>query len=114
MSDWLDILRAEVARTSQARVVRALKDATGNGYPSPTVISQVLSENYPGSTERLAAIVLGLWGHATVDCPVLGEIGTDACQRHQHAKFSTANPQRVTMYRACRAGCPHSRLEDDR
>lgn len=103
----LDLLRAACQRSSQSAVARRLRDASGNGYPSDTVISQALSGKYPGRLDRLEALVAGLYGGAKVACPVLGEIGRDQCDRHQHAPFAATNPIRVALYRACR-GCPNA------
>lgn len=48
--------------------------------------------------------------HATVACPVAGELRMHHCLQNQRMPFAATNPQRVRLYRACRAGCPHSRL----
>ena len=40
-------------------------------------------------------------------CPVLGVISGHQCSREQARPFSSANPLRVQLYRACRGGCPH-------
>ena len=47
----------------------------------------------------------------TVNCPVVGEIAKDRCLNHQAAPFASTNPQRVSLYKACRGGCSHSALE---
>ncbi|WP_295582217.1 XRE family transcriptional regulator [uncultured Lamprocystis sp.] len=110
---WLERLRWECEQTSQARVVRQLRAASGCRFPSGTLISQVLNGCYPGRTARLQLLVDGLYGGVTVWCPVLGDITTDRCDANQHAPFSTVNPLRVMLYRACRNGCPNSRLDSD-
>lgn len=46
----------------------------------------------------------------TVHCPILGELAADRCLTTQLEPFSAANPLRVALYRACRGGCPNSRL----
>lgn len=114
MDDWLSILRAAVERAGkggQAKVARALRDAAGNGYPSDGLVSQAINGKYPGRLDRLQALVEGLYGGATVQCPVLGEIGRDACDRHQHAPFSASNATRVALYRACKR-CPNAQEPD--
>lgn len=40
-------------------------------------------------------------------CPVLGVISGNRCLEEQAKPFSSVNPQRVQLYRACRNGCPH-------
>jgi len=45
-----------------------------------------------------------------VDCPVVGEIPTHICLNYQKRPFTSVNPQYVQIYKACRNGCPHSKL----
>lgn len=42
-----------------------------------------------------------------VACPVLGMLEKQECLREQAKPFSSANPLRVQLYRACRNGCPY-------
>lgn len=103
-ADWIEALAAECARVgSQAKVARDL------GY-SPSTLSLVLKGTYPGSTAAIEAVVRGRLMSSVVDCPVVGELPTDQCQRHQQAPWAPHNPQRIAFFRACRSGCPHSRL----
>lgn len=108
---WLARLRQEVARTSQRRVADALRG--DNGYPSETLLSQVLNGKYPGQTGRLQRLVEGHYLGHTVACPVLGEISRADCEHHQVRPFAATNPQRVDLFRACRGGCPHAHGEPD-
>lgn len=41
-----------------------------------------------------------------VSCPVLGAMSRTHCLEEQARPFSSANPLRVQIYRACRNGCP--------
>lgn len=45
-------------------------------------------------------------------CPVLGTISDYRCGRNQHIphKVIDAHPAVGALYRACRSGCPHSKL----
>lgn len=110
-SDWLARLRQEVERSSQRRVATALRG--DNGYPSDTLLSQVLSGKYPGQTGRLQRLVEGYYLGATVFCPVLGDISRADCEHNQVKPFAATNPQRVDLFRACRGGCPHAHGEPD-
>lgn len=107
---WLARLRVEVARSTQRRVAELLRGH--NGYPSETLLSQVLSGKYKGRTERLQRLVEGYYLGATVPCPVLGTVTRDTCEREQRRPFAATNPHRVALFRACRAGCPYSSLEE--
>jgi hypothetical protein len=104
----LDLLREAVANSSAAAVARRLRDVSGDKYPSDALISRVLSGSYNHDTARLEALVQGCYGGAVVECPILGQIGRDACDRNQRAPFSPSNPMRVQLYRACRGGCPNA------
>ena len=42
-----------------------------------------------------------------LSCPVLGIISISQCSREQGRPFSSANPLKVQLYRACRDGCPY-------
>lgn len=113
-NEWVERLRGECARTSQRRVRERLRQA--DGFPSETVLSQVLGGKYPGRTDRLRDIVEGVYLGFRVDCPELGDIGRDECAGWQSQSWTPTNPTRIQMWRACRAGCPHSRIqpEDER
>nr|WP_102136285.1 hypothetical protein [Marinobacterium profundum] len=104
MSDWLEVLREQVATSSQSRVALELG-------VSKTMISQVLGGKYPAEPADLRRKVEGHYMDRTVECPVLGIIPIHECEAHQQRPFSATNPQRVRLYRACRAGCPNSNLE---
>jgi len=104
--DWIDILRAESARTSQSRVGQRI------GY-SATVVSRVLAGDYKGDTGSVEDAVRGALMGETVDCPVIGDIPRNRCIEHQRKEFGATNPMRVQLYRACRSGCPNSRLEHE-
>ena len=110
MSDWLETLRAEVGKASLKRVAEKLRG--GNGYPSETLISQVLNGKYKGKTDRLQRLVEGYFHGATVACPVMGDITRDQCDHEQRKPFAATNHTRISLFRACRGGCPHSTLEE--
>jgi hypothetical protein len=102
-SDWVAVLRVECEKTSQSAVSKKLD------Y-SPAVVNQVLKGTYKGDTAKVEAAVKGLFMNEVVDCPVVGEIATNICLNYQKLPFAPINPLRVQLYKACRAGCPHSRL----
>ncbi len=104
MNDWIEVLRQEVQARSQSRVAAELG-------VSKTMISQVLNDKYPADPADLRRKVEGHYMKRTVECPVLGTIPVHQCEAHQKRPFGAANPQRVRLYRACRAGCPNSKLE---
>lgn len=102
-NDWVDVLRAECEKSSQSAVSRQLD------Y-SPAVINQVLKGTYKGDVSKVEAAVKGCFMNEIVACPVVGEIATNICLSYQKQPFAAINPLRVQLYKACRAGCPHSRL----
>lgn len=95
----LDLLRDAVANhRSQSRVAKML------GYSTAT-ISQVLGGCYQGAIEKVLQRVEEVFGQRIVACPVLGEIGFSRCVQERRTPFTTANPLRVQLYRAC-LKCP--------
>lgn len=100
---WLEVLREAVARSSQTRVARRI------GYCN-SVVSTVLAGTYAGDLQRVQAAVEGALMNAQVECPVLGLISRAKCVEIQRRPFTPTNPMNVTLYRACRSGCPHSFL----
>lgn len=79
------------------------------GY-SASALSTVLNNRYPGDVARVAEKVRGALMGETVICPVLGEVGRNECLDWQKKPFAATSSIRVAVYRACRAGCPHSAL----
>lgn len=102
-ASWLDVLRATCEMSSQATVAHRI------GY-SQAVVSAVLNGTYKGDLRRVQAAVEGGLMNATVECPILGTISRAQCIGWQRRPFTATNPLAVTMYRACRSGCPNSFL----
>ncbi len=100
---WVEALARECDATNQTRAAKRL------GY-SAAAVSQTLTATYKGNLKAIQKAAEGALMAATVVCPVLGILGTDQCRSHQRAPFSSGNPLRIQLYRACRNGCAHSRL----
>lgn len=100
--DWLRVLRAAVKKDGLKQVSLQIRR-------SKSCISGVLSGKYKASTEQIAERVRGELMNKRIECPVLGEISPAACQDWQEKPFAATNPERVAVYRACRAGCKHFR-----
>lgn len=105
--DWVRRLAEECAKTSQSKVAKRLNR-------SASLVSAVLSCSYKGDMAAVEEVVRGVYFSATIDCPALGEIGTNTCRDWMRlaASFSNINSERVRMYQACRA-CPRYRKEAD-
>lgn len=96
-SSLLSLLKDAVnSQGSQAKVGKML------GYSSAT-ISQVLSGSYQGTLDSFLARVEEVFGTREISCPILGAIPLSRCVKERRREFSTANPQRVQLYRACRS-----------
>lgn len=80
------------------------------GYSAATV-SYVLSKRYAGDVGKVFEKIRGALMGEVVECPALGEIRRDQCLDHQRQPFSATSAARARVYRACRSGCPHSRLK---
>ncbi|MEX2480236.1 MAG: transcriptional regulator [Gammaproteobacteria bacterium] len=104
--EWIVRLAEAADQSSQTRIAKRL------GY-SGSVVSQVIRHSYKGDYGAVEQAVKGAFMAETVDCPVLGELASDTCGRHQrHARhFSAGSSMRVALYRTCRGDCPHSRLQ---
>ncbi len=105
-SSWITALRKACAETTQAAVARKLGVST-------SMISQALKGGYnKGRTDRLQTLVEIELMAQTVDCPIIGTLLKRRCIEHQtrDSRFATANPLKMQLYRACRSGCPHSKL----
>ncbi len=102
---WMRALRDAIAAHGLTATARQLG-------VSPSMISQAVKGLYKGNIARLQTLVEGSLLSATVSCPVLGDLPKHKCQQHQDRArmFATANPLKAQLYRACRAGCPYSRL----
>ena len=105
MEKWMHALRNAIAKQGLAPVARQLG-------VSPSLISQAVKGVYKGNIARLQTLVEGSLLTETVSCPVLGDLAKHKCLQHQERPraFATANPIKAQLYRACRAGCPYSKL----
>jgi len=101
-----------VAELAQLADREGLKAAAARVNYSPSAISNVINGRYQGDLGRVEECVRGALMGATVDCPALGLIGRDACLEWQKRPFSPSSSIRVQVYRACRSGCPHSKLKE--
>ncbi|EJK2116150.1 helix-turn-helix transcriptional regulator [Vibrio navarrensis] len=103
---WLDALKAEIEKpgNSQNKVAKELGISTSK-------LSQTLRGVYPGSVEDIRIKVEGMYLTRTVTCPVKGDIPIHECADNQQRPFSSSNRERVRLFKACRSGCPHSKLE---
>ena len=101
---WLTVLRSECRARTQAAVAEEI------GY-SPAVVNQVLQGKYKGDLVRVERAVRGAFMGETCHCPVMGEIPVNQCLTIQKQPFASTNPQRVRLYRACRAGCVNSQID---
>lgn len=103
LPDWVLALAEEANRTSGSDAAKRI------GY-SGAVVTQVCRANYRGDLDKVEGKVRGALLGAEVECPVLGAIGRDRCFEEQGKKHIGTSALRTKLYRACRCGCPHSRL----
>ena len=104
LPEWVAALAKSCDRSDQKQTAYRI------GY-SPPVVNQVLKRTYKGNLKRVQTAVEGALMAATVDCPVVGEIGADKCLQIQRQALAPTNPERVKLWRACRGGCRHSRIQ---
>jgi hypothetical protein len=106
LPDWVEALAEEADRSNQAKAARRIS------YSS-SVVSTILKNAYSGDLKAVEQAVRDGLMRGTVDCPVKGEISGTECRSHQLAPFAATSSRRVQLYRACRSGCPHSRLGEE-
>ncbi|WP_208948337.1 transcriptional regulator [Segnochrobactrum spirostomi] len=98
--DWVRVLAERCDATSQKKAAREI------GYRD-SVVSQILAGTYAGSIANVEQAVRSALMRSTLDCPVLGPIGGAECAGHQREQYSSANPLKVRLFRACRT-CVHA------
>ena len=102
---WLDELKKRVDMTSMTVVAKEM------GLSKAT-ISLVINGKYNGNMDRVQLLTESIYLGHNVECPVLGLIPKHKCIAHQEAKHVGSTPQGIQLYKACRSGCPHSKLEE--
>lgn len=104
--DWVIALAEACSKDSQSAVARRV------GYSAPT-ISAVLGNTYKGNMPKVEDAVRWQLIGETVSCPILGAIRKTECREWQGKPYAATSSHRVAMYRACRDGCPHSRISTE-
>ncbi|PTW61394.1 hypothetical protein C8N35_102103 [Breoghania corrubedonensis] len=107
LPEWLEELAGMADRIGLAATAKRV------GY-STSAVSTAIRGVYAGDLGRIEDRVRGALMGAVVECPALGEIGRHACLDWQKRAFAPSSAARVRVYRACRAGCPHSKLKGER
>jgi DNA-binding transcriptional regulator YdaS (Cro superfamily) len=74
---------------------------------SGAVVSQTIRNSYQGNKENIEERVRAIFMAGLVDCPSLGEIGTEDCLKYRDdaAELVSASPNKVRMFAACNR-CP--------
>lgn len=106
LPEWVEALAMEANRTTGAAAGRRI------GY-SGSVVTSVCKACYAGDIGAVEAKVRGALMGATLECPVLGEIGRDRCLDEQKKRHVATSAVRTALFHACRSGCQHSRLKSD-
>lgn len=104
LPDWVREIAELADRESLNSCARKI------GY-SAAALSQTIGNKYRGDLAKVEDKVRGALMGKTVDCPVLGAIGRHTCLDWQAKPRAVTNSTRSKVYRACRNGCPHSRLK---
>lgn len=105
MPEWV----RELAALADRDGLRGCERLIGYSY---TTISQAIANKYRGDVSRIEQKVRGALMGETVTCPVQGQIARNVCLDWQRKPRAVTNPFRTKVYRACRNGCPHSRLKN--
>lgn len=105
LPDWVEVLADAVDKAGATRPV-----AETIGY-SPSAVSSVINNSYTGRLVHLETAVRRSLMRDRVECPVLGTITGERCERAQRVKrCPSTNPVAVRLFRTCRSGeCAFSR-----
>lgn len=99
--DWI----AELVRFADAEGLAGAERRVGY---SRSAISSIIAGKYKGDIDRVEQMVRGALMAETVECPVLGPLGRNACLDWQAKPFAPTSSHRMTMHRACKT-CPQRR-----
>ncbi|ACI98511.1 hypothetical protein [Rhodospirillum centenum] len=105
MPEWVVTLATACDAQGQRRVADIIER-------SPALVSNVIrgrygANGYAGDLTAVEQVVRGALMNATLNCPVLGEIGLNRCQDERTRPFTATSSMRARLYRACRQ-CPHN------
>jgi hypothetical protein len=104
LPDWVEELATYASAWSGTLAAQKI------GY-SPAVVTHVIANSYKGDLSAVEGKVRGALMGEEVICPVLGAIGRNVCLDEQAKPGHATSSIRSKVYRACRAGCVHSRLK---
>ena len=96
ITDHMDLLKQAVTQYGQSTVARAL------GY-SVSAVNQILRGKYKGGLTNVLKRVNEVYGTGTIECPVMGTITIQRCAAERKKPFAITSPQRVRLFKACRA-----------
>ena len=101
MSDWLNILREEVAKP---RTIQAVADQLGY---SRVTISRALSEKYDGSTDKIRAKVIATFFDRIV-CPhTNADLAQADCEFIRTGPMPQSDAKALDQWTACQF-CPNN------
>lgn len=105
LPDWV----AELA--AYADVHGAKATARMIGYSVSAVSVVINGKGHKLNLARIEEMVRGAIMGLSVECPERGDMPRDVCMGWQARPYSVTSAAAVRMYRACRSGCPHSKLK---
>ena len=105
--DWV----AELAIHADRHGAKATGEAIGYSNSAVSVVINQGSGFANFDLVRIEQAVRGGLMGLMVDCPRKGPMARDVCLAWQAKPKASTSPDRVRMYRACRSGCPHSRIK---
>ncbi|GEC14257.1 transcriptional regulator [Nitrobacter winogradskyi] len=106
MPDWIETLAIEANRTNLGKTAHRIGIRRN-------VLCSVLYNKYSGNLAKIEERAREALPPPPTDCPVLGAIEQKRCLNEQRMDNTGASSIRAKLYRACRGGCPHSRLTQE-
>jgi hypothetical protein len=96
-TDQMELFRTKCDELGKAEVARR------TGYSPPT-ISQLYNAAYGADPSAILQRVEEVFASdKSVACPMLGPITPGKCAEQRRRPYAATNPQRVRMFRACKA-----------
>jgi hypothetical protein len=102
---------AELAAYADLHGAKAAGKAIGYSNSAVSVVLNRAPTIEKFDLVRIEQSVRGALMGAVVICPVKGEMTRDVCLGWQARPYALTSSARAEMYRACRSGCPHSRIK---
>lgn len=110
---WGDPLPDWITALAKACDASSLRRTAANLNISPALVSLALRNAHHARLNFIENRVREALAVDMFSCPVLGAISVADCRAEQAQPFTSVNPLRVALYRACHGGCEHGHTKEN-